>query len=220
MKSNWTWQASLRRQRALPRELVRSIRVIALSLPLLTGCNMEISDQMIKDMEIAYATAPQRSDSRTYEERVEAIKRERALSDAPLVSGIDYAAIARTEAEKEERKEALSRAVQKYFPPGMRAEEALKRLSQLKEQGFDISEYRHERARNWPDGELKPYLDEATRRNLQQHIPKGVSKFSARKEYGFYIPLIATKHVAISFRVVDGSGVITEVKGDIGASGI
>lgn len=120
----------------------------------------------------------------------------------------------------EQRDEAVSRALQKYFPPGMKAEEAFKRLRQMKEQGFETSEWRHEGARNWPDGEFKSYLDEQTKRNLQRQYPIGVSEFIAKKQYGFHIRLLATKHVAISFRVVDGSGVISEVKGSIGASGI
>jgi hypothetical protein len=123
----------------------------------------------------------------------------------------------------EKRAEAVSRAVQKYFPPGMPEKDAFKLLGQLKEQGFDVGEYRHEGARNWPNGELKPYLDEATRRNLQRQIPKGVSRFSALKEYktGFSAQtLLFTKHAAISFSVVDGSGVISESKGTISVSGI
>ena len=150
---------------------------------------MDMSDQMIKEMEIAYATMPQKKED-TPDERTE------------------------------KREEAISRAVQKYFPAGMKAEEAFKLLHQLKEEGFEVSEWRHEGARNWPDGEFKPYLDEATRRNLQRQIPKGASRFHANKQYGVHITLLATKHVAIGFRVVDGSGVISEVKGDIGASGI
>lgn len=200
--------------------LLRFMCATAFLFPM-TGCNM--TDPMIQEMETAYATALQSSDSRALEERVVAIKQERAASGAPLVSGIDYAAIARTEAEKEERKEAVSRAVQKYFPPGMRAEEAFKRLRQLKGQGFEISEARNDGTRAWPGGEFRPYRDEATRRNLQQRYPKGISKFLAEKKYDTTFSTqmwFVTKHVVLSFSVVDGSGVISEVKGDIWASGI
>lgn len=123
----------------------------------------------------------------------------------------------------EKRVEAVSRAVQKYFPPGMKAEEAFKLLKRLKKNGFDIGEYRHEGARDWPDGEFKPYLDEETRRNLQQQYPQGVSVFIATKEYEtiFSIKMLfVTKHAAISFSVVDSSGVVSESKGSLGASGI
>ena len=82
----------------------------------------------------------------------------------------------------EKRVEATSRAVQKYFPTGMKKEEAFKLLRQLKEQGFEIGEYRHEGARNWPDGELKPYLYEETRRNLQQQIPKRRERIQCDKK--------------------------------------
>ena len=118
-----------------------------------------------------------------------------------------------------ERDDAMTLALHKHFPPGMKAEEAFKRLNDLKEEGFIVGEYRHEGARAWPEGEFKPYLDEGTRRNLQRRYPKGASNFSARKQYRRYW-LIITNHVAIGFRVVDGSGVITEVEGRIWASGI
>lgn len=198
-----------------------SLSVILLSLSLLNGCDM--NDSMIKEMETAYAIALQErsnADRERINARVEAIKREREKSPAPLIKGLDYAAIARVEAEKEEEKEAISRAVQKYFPIGMKVEEAFKRLRQMKEDGFETSEWRHEGARNWPDGEFKPYLDEQTKRNLQQQYPIGVSEFIAKKQYGFHISLLATKHIAITFRVVDGSAVISKVKGDIRASGV
>lgn len=120
---------------------------------------------------------------------------------------------------QEERDTAVSRAVQKHFPPGMKVEEAFKHLLRLKEQGFKISESRHEGGRAWPEGELKPYLDEVTRRNLQQHYPKGVSKFIAEKQVGTHM-LIVTNHVGISFRVIDGSGVISDVEGSVWANGI
>ena len=117
------------------------------------------------------------------------------------------------------RKEAVSRAVQKYFPPGMKAEDGFKRLRQLKEQGFEISETRNEGVRAWPDGEFKPYPGEVGKLTYQRRYPKGMSEFLARKQYGRRL-LIVTKHVAINFRVVDGSGVISEVEGDIWSSGI
>jgi len=120
----------------------------------------------------------------------------------------------------EKRNEAVSRAVQKYFPPGMRAEEAFKRLQQMKEQGFEVREYRRDGARIWPDGAFKPYPNDEIRRNIQRRYPNNVSGYNAKKDYGTIISLLATKHVSISFRVVDGGGVISEVKGDIGASGI
>lgn len=221
---HWVWQTSLCARRMLSGELVGFLFAMTFLLSFLTGCNADVGDQMIKGMEIAQATAPlQNSGTQARAERIEAIKRERAKNPGPIIPGLDYARIARGQALDEEKEEAVARAVQKYFPPGMKAEEAFELLRQLKEQGFKVGEYRHEGARNWPDGEFKPYLDEGTRRNLQRQIPKGVSKFTAKKKYDtlFSIQaLLVTKHVAISFRVVDDSGVIAEVKGDIGATGI
>lgn len=200
---------------AAPRRLARSLCVIALLLPFLTGCDMDMSDQMIKEMETAYPTALQtRSDAD--KARIEAIKREQARSFAAgekIIAGLDYAGIARTLAEREEIKEAVNRAVQKYFPPGMKAEEAFKRLRQMKEQGFEISETRYDSARAWPDGEFKFYLGEVGKLTHQRRYPQGMSEFIAQKQYGIVIRFLATKHVVISFRVVDGSGVISEVEG-------
>ena len=119
-----------------------------------------------------------------------------------------------------DRDAAVSAVVQKYLPSGVKTEEAFNFLNQLKERGFEITEYRHEGARRWPQGELKPYLYEETRRNMQQQIPIAQSRFHAQKEYGVHLAALATKHVYISFRVVDGSGVITDVKGSLAASGI
>lgn len=188
---------------------------------------MDISDQMIKEMQTAYAAAiRERSDAdkARFEARVAALQREherRHKKDpSSLIAGINYPSISREEVEMEEEQAAVARAVQKFFPVGMQMEEAFKRLRQLKEQGFETSENRYEGARDWPEGEIKPYLDEGTKRSSQQQYPKGVGEFIATKDYGFMIRFLATRHVAISFRVVDGSGVISEVKGDIGLTGL
>ena len=118
-----------------------------------------------------------------------------------------------------DRDAAVTLVVQKYFPPGMKVEDAFNLLRQLKSKGFEIGEYRHEGARNWPDGEFKPYLDEATRRNLQRQYSIGTSPFTATKQYDTQM-LIVTKHVAVSFDVIVGSGVIPSSKGALWASGI
>ena len=120
---------------------------------------------------------------------------------------------------QEERDTAVSRAVQKHFPLGMKVEEAFKLLIRLKEQGFNIIESRYEGARIWPDGGFPPSLSEVGRVTHQQRYPKGVSEFSARKQVGTHM-LVITNHAAISFRVVDGSGVVSEVKGNVWANGI
>jgi len=143
----------------------------------------------------------------------------------PMIKEMEAASAAvsenlKSKEKQEEQEKAVARAMQKYFPLGMKSEEAFKLLRLLKEQGFDVGEWRHEGSRNWPDGELSSYRDDATRRNLQQQIPPGMSNFSARKQYGTVIPLLITQHVRISFRVIDGSRVISEVDGDIWASGL
>lgn len=146
---------------------------------------MDMSDQMIKEMDSvfeAYETAVGGS-TRAREERIEAIKRELKETPAPLATDVDYAAIARKQAEDKnkneeaeadkEMKKAASRVVQKYFPPGMKVEEAFKLLHLLKDQGFGIHENRLEGARSWPDGELKPYREEATKQKRLALDPTG-----------------------------------------------
>lgn len=146
---------------------------------------MNMSDQMIKEMDgvfEAYGTA-ERSSARTREERMEAIKREHKENPVPLATDVDYSTKARQQAEKnkneeaeadKEMKKAVSRVVQKYFPPGMKVEEAFKLLHLLKDQGFGIRENRFEGARSWPDGELKPYREEtATKQKRLAIDPTG-----------------------------------------------
>lgn len=122
----------------------------------------------------------------------------------------------------EERKAAVTQAVQKYFRPGMKTDDAFKLLRQLKEHGFEIKEYRYEGARVWPDGELKPFLGEVGKLTYQRHHPKGVSRFIAiHDKTRFTIQtLFVTRRAAINFRVEDGSEVIADVEGDVEFTGI
>ena len=134
--------------------------------------------------------------------------------------GAAYAAATQKKGDtQEERDAAVTRAVQRYFPPGMKSEEAFKLLKRLKEQGFDVSETRYDGGRTWPDGEFKPYLGDVGRLTHQQHYPKGMSEFIAKKQVGTRM-LIVTDHAVISFRVIDGSGVISKVEGAVWATGI
>lgn len=208
---NW---ARLRGRRMQRRELAGFLFATTFLLSFLSGCNADIGDQMIRDMEIAQATAQARP------ERIEAIKREQAKNPGPIIPSLDYESVARGQALGEERKEAVARAVQKYFPPGMKAEEAFKLLRQLKEDGFYVAESRREAGRSWPDGELKPEQDEETRRYRQRHYPGGMSEFRALKEQRSFSTMFFERSVVIKFRVVDGSGVISEVTGDIWITGI
>lgn len=160
------------------RQFARSFCAVALSLPLLTGCNM--NDPMIKEMETAYATAIQKKSE-----------------------------------TQEERDEAVTRVVQKYFPPGMRMEEAFKLLHQLEKQGFRIGEYHHDKARSWPDGEFKPYISPSSHDRKRRQ--KGIVEYSASKEYDSKY-LIVTKTAGITLRT-DGERIL-ESEGVIYLSGI
>ena len=105
----------------------------------------------------------------------------------------------------------MALVAEKYFTPGMSRAEVTPLLNDLKSQGFLIGEYRHEEARNWPEGEFKPYLDEGVRRNLQNQIPPGVSRIAIRKKYG-RTRIIITKHVSFSFTIKDSEDKIMNIK--------
>jgi hypothetical protein len=115
----------------------------------------------------------------------------------------------------EKRVEAVTLVVQKYFPPGMKVEEALKLLQQLKEQGFSVGEYHHDKARRWPDGEFKPYVSPSSHDRKRRQ--EGMVEYIARKQYDSKY-LIVTKHTVISI-TTDHERVLHS-EGDIWASGI
>ena len=108
-------------------------------------------------------------------------------------------------------------AVQKYFPVGMTIQNMNEQLRLLKNDGFDIGEYKYEGARNWPDGEFKPYTDEGTRRSLQNKYPIGVSGFTGRKMYETHYIFIE-KTAAFDVTVENGS--VIRSSGSIWTSGI
>ena len=108
-------------------------------------------------------------------------------------------------------------AVQKYFPVDMTIEKVNEQLRLLKSEGFSISEYKYEGARNWPDGAFKPYADEGTRRNMQNLYPVGVSEFSGEKMYETHY-LFFTKTAA--FHITMKNGKVVKSGGSIWTSGI
>ena len=118
---------------------------------------------------------------------------------------------------REGRYNAATLVAEKYFTPGMSIAEVTPLLNDLKSQGFDIGEYRHEGARNWPDGELKPYMDEGVRRNLQGQIPPGVSRIHVTKNYG-RARIIITKFMAVSFIIKDGEDKVADIKASLSQS--
>lgn len=117
------------------------------------------------------------------------------------------------------RNAATTAVAQRYFRPGMTKDDAFNLLRELKIHGFEVGEYRYEGARNWPDGELRPYTDEATRRNLQNQYPKGTIEIVATKRYDSE-RVIVDKHVAVSFRLSEGVSTIGDVKARLWASSI
>lgn len=107
-----------------------------------------------------------------------------------------------------ESNEDVTRVVQKYFPPGMKVDETLKLMHQLKNQGFYIWENRLEGARAWPDGKLEPYREETTKQERLALDPTGLMvNYTARKRYEHRM-LIFEKHVVISIRT-DGEKIVS-----------
>lgn len=91
--------------------------------------------------------------------------------------------------KSEVRDEAVTRVVQKYFPPGMDVEVALK---QLHEKGFEMEEYVDTRVRSWPAGEFRQHWAMQGR-----PIPKGQKDYLASQNYDFIIKVPAMKEARI-----------------------
>jgi len=111
---------------------------------------------------------------------------------------------------------AMVKVAHKYFPTGMRKEDAFVLLHEMKNSGFDVTEYRHEGARKWPSGELRPTADEATRRSLQNQYPPGVSEVIAVRTWRSR--LVVEEFFAISITIPDDTGLIRHVSVNRSAS--
>lgn len=116
-----------------------------------------------------------------------------------------------------ESNEDVSRVVQKRFPRGMEIGEAQTLLRDLIRAGFQINEYRHDGARQWPDGEMRPYHDEATKAQLQKRYQKSTIEYVAENRYDRKY-VVVTKTAVIILRT-DGK-IVTESSGRINISGI
>ncbi len=121
---------------------------------------------------------------------------------------------------QEGRNKAVSLVATKYFRPGMPMTEAFELLNQLKSQDFSIYEYRQEGTRAWPNGELKPYADEARKRKFEREIMPGISRFTARKDQYGRERLFISKGVAITLTVDAKKAVVTSVEANIWLSSI
>jgi hypothetical protein len=130
--------------------------------------------------------------------------------------GLAFAEADKAGLGQEGRDAAMVKAAHRYFPTGMRKEDAFVLLHEMKNNGFDISEYRHEGARKWPGGELRPYMDEATRRNLQRQYPPGVSEVVAVRTWRSR--LVVEEFFAISITIPDDTGLISRVSVNRSAS--
>lgn len=167
----------------LSRRLTHTLCTAVLSLSVLTGC--EMNDPMIQEMDSAYEAVVQRQ------------KQDKAYYD-PNTDNTN----------NKEQSAAVTRVVQKYFPPGMKVEEALKLLHLLKDKGFEIHENQLEGARSWPDGELKPYRDQTTKQKRLALDPTGrMISYTARKRYERQV-LIFEKHAFITI-YTDGKKIVS-----------
>lgn len=116
-----------------------------------------------------------------------------------------------------QKNEDVVAVVEKYITPGMSTENVFPFLQKLKGAGFSISEYRFEGARPWPDGHLRPYIDESTRKSMELKNPLGTIRFVAEMQYGRrYIILEKTAVITI---LIDES-VVQRVDARVNVSGI
>ena len=130
--------------------------------------------------------------------------------------GIAIAEADRAGLGQEARDASMIKAAHKYFPVGMRKEDAFVLLHEMKNSGFEISEYRYEGAREWPIGQLMPYTDEATRRHLQRRYPPGVSKVTAIRKWRSR--LVVEEFFAIGITIQDDTGLVIRVSVNRSAS--
>lgn len=113
-----------------------------------------------------------------------------------------------------ERDAAVSRAVQKYIPLGMKAEDVLKILNDLQKQGFEIMELKYEGTKIWPNKEFRHYSNV----NREKNYPHGTTGYIAEKEYD-KTKIIITKTAFISIKL-DSNGMVIESKGSIVGDGL
>jgi len=112
----------------------------------------------------------------------------------------------------------VTKVVQKYFPVGAEFEKLLPLLNQLKDDGFEIREYRLVGSRVWPDGKFHLEGDDLAQLNMKRRYPEGTQGFVIQKKYDIKL-LIVTKTAVITFKV-DESKKLTEVNGHINISSI
>jgi hypothetical protein len=86
-------------------------------------------------------------------------------------------------ASSNEKATALANSAKKFLPIGMRINELAVKLSQLKEQGFIVTEYHRGFAREWPNGKPYPYRDADTQRNISNNIPPETYAITAVKTW-------------------------------------
>jgi len=119
---------------------------------------------------------------------------------------------------KNESDDDVTKVVQKNFPVGTEFDKVLPLLKQLKDDGFEISEYKYGVGRVWPDGEFNAPPDELVKLSLERRFPEGIRGFSLIKKYNTQM-LIVTKTAVISFKV-NTAGKLFEVEGHIYISAI
>lgn len=119
---------------------------------------------------------------------------------------------------KSESDDDVTTVVQKYFQTGAEFDKVLPLLKQLKEDGFEISEYKYGVGRDWPDGEFNSPPNELVKLSLERRYPTGTKGFVLEKIYDIQM-LIVTKTAVISFKV-DTVGKLFEVEGHIYISAI
>ena len=102
-----------------------------------------------------------------------------------------------------QKKEDVDLIVQSKFPMGMNVQDATILMRTLIDSGFQAKEYTAHGARSWPTGEIKPYFDEATRKQLQKRYSDGTVEYVLEARYDKFTS-ISSKTAVISIRVDDG----------------
>lgn len=86
-------------------------------------------------------------------------------------------------ADSGQKKIAAASAVKRFIPIGLHVDDLTVKLTQMKNEGFAVTEYDHEGSREWPHGKVRPYADEATKRNMGNRYPPGTYGITAVKTW-------------------------------------
>ena len=135
----------------------------------------------------------------------------------PIIKEMEIAEEATYKQKKATSKEkhaAITLAVQKYFPLGMKKKDALILLNKLYEDGFEIREHIHGGVRIWPKKDFFYHSNV----NLEKQFPHGTVGYVVEKLYD-RVNLILTRTAVILIKF-DSNDIIVESEGRINNDGL